>query len=442
MTKQKHLKERVRARMSKTGESYTSARRHLLNDGNPDSIPAGSFQHFAGSIPGSAALRILLANAGVNNPITKQPFTEAMAFGVAGGIGIGIFSFYYQQQDFASFFVGGRHLWQDDQAYLEEACERLKLEAKTLESSSSKAAEKQLRELLEAGQPCVAWVDMALLPHRGMPKQMAGSGYHIVTVYAIEDDNTVLVGDLAEDTIAIPMSDFVESRARIKKQKNRLLAMAPAKKPIDLESAIRQGIGACCDGLLGKFKSWKAALGNFRLTALETWSNRLHGSKDKESWEQVFAPGHRMLSGLTSIYEFIENYGTGGGLCRPMFATFLREAGEALRDARLKSLASRYDEIGTSWTKLAETALPANVPEFARIREAYSLRHEQLASLAGADALHETWKEIPNPFRGAKEKFPLSDKESAALRQELQSQVKALYAAEMSARGDLVLCQK
>jgi hypothetical protein len=31
MTAHKHLKERIRARMARTGESYTTARRHVLN---------------------------------------------------------------------------------------------------------------------------------------------------------------------------------------------------------------------------------------------------------------------------------------------------------------------------------------------------------------------------------------------------------------------------
>jgi hypothetical protein len=35
MTRQKSFKVRVRARMSKTGESYTTARRHLLNRSDP-----------------------------------------------------------------------------------------------------------------------------------------------------------------------------------------------------------------------------------------------------------------------------------------------------------------------------------------------------------------------------------------------------------------------
>ena len=42
MTKQKHFKRRVRERMRKTGESYTTARLHLLETapGSPAMVPA------------------------------------------------------------------------------------------------------------------------------------------------------------------------------------------------------------------------------------------------------------------------------------------------------------------------------------------------------------------------------------------------------------------
>jgi hypothetical protein len=40
MTKQADFKQRVRARMAKTGESYSTARRHLLAE-RPDAATAG-----------------------------------------------------------------------------------------------------------------------------------------------------------------------------------------------------------------------------------------------------------------------------------------------------------------------------------------------------------------------------------------------------------------
>ena len=136
--------------------------------------------HRPGCVPGATALRILLAHSG-------RDVSEAMAFGLAGGVGIGVFSFLYEKADFASLFVGGRHLWHDDRLYLERVCKRLGLKTVVKESTAPKAAEKNLRSMLAEHGPCVAWVDMAGLPHRALPTEFSGGGYHIVTVYSIDD---------------------------------------------------------------------------------------------------------------------------------------------------------------------------------------------------------------------------------------------------------------
>ena len=167
MTQHKHLKAHVRARMARTGERYAAARRHVVAairsdgaepstsidaalalDGDhaasatasaaPPSVRAAF--HFPGSVPATTALRSVLAAAGVRNPATGEPLTEAMLFGIAGGIGIGVFAFYYEREGFASFFIAGRHRWQDDEGYLKSACDRLGVTPIVQESGGAKAA--------------------------------------------------------------------------------------------------------------------------------------------------------------------------------------------------------------------------------------------------------------------------------------------------------------
>jgi hypothetical protein len=40
---------------------------------------------------------------------------------------LGVFAFHYEKENFSTFFVAGRHLWQDDVAYTKAACERVGL---------------------------------------------------------------------------------------------------------------------------------------------------------------------------------------------------------------------------------------------------------------------------------------------------------------------------
>jgi hypothetical protein len=87
MTAHKHLKQFVCARMLKTGVSYSSARREVIRQ--PTAAPPDPIArwHFPGNIPATTALRILLTHAGIRAPHTGEPYTEAMLFGVAAGIG-------------------------------------------------------------------------------------------------------------------------------------------------------------------------------------------------------------------------------------------------------------------------------------------------------------------------------------------------------------------
>lgn len=389
--------------------------------------------HFPGRVPATTALRVLLTHAGVRDPHTKKPFSDAMLFGIAGGVGIGVAAFHYAKENFSSFFIAGRHLWFDDLLYLKNALVRFGIKPVVKESSGAKTAEKNLRDALDNG-PCVAWVDMTLLPHRGLSTQWSGGGYHVITVYKIDGDHA-LIGDLAEAPISISLTDLATARARIAKDKNRVLSIGSAAGPVDLAALVAKGLGACHTQLSAK--SGKGPYAMSMLGALQKWADRLHGSKDKESWETMFPPGSNLWRGLTSIYQFIERYGTGGGLFRPLMAEFLAEAGKALKETRLKKLSETYAKFGRAWQDLAHAALPDNVPLLKAARDQY----EQLARCKNADEKRAVWARLGELGEQAKEKFPLDAGQCAELRLELKNRVEALVAGETMALNEMAQAQ-
>jgi hypothetical protein len=436
MTIRKHFKKLVRARMEKTGESYSTARRHVLHQTLPDKPAHNLPWHFPGGVPGATALRVLLTHAGIRNPKTGEPFSEAMSFGIAGGIGIGVFSFFYEKEGWASFFIAGRHLWHDHKAYLVKACERFGIRPIVHETAGAKGAEAALRSTLAERGICIAWVDATHLPHRALPGMMSGQGYHIVTVYGIDDSTgTALIGDLTDDPLSIPLADLATARGRIKKDKHRLLSIPASPGAKDLTSVVRDGLRACHDGL-GGAGGIKSAAKNFSLEALRVWGDRLHGSKDNERWERVFERGPRLWQGLVGIYEYIEHYG-GGGLSRPLFAEFLAEAAEACDDTRLESLAKSYAELGQGWSDLADAALPDGVPAFREAKKLHAQKAELTNSGGSVDEIRAAWSRLGGLRRQIGECFPLTDNQCAALRADLQTRVRALYAGEVAARDAL-----
>lgn len=437
MTQQKHLKRLVRARMAKTGERYATARRLVLQTAPARPANPATQWHYPGTVAATTALRVLLAHAGMRDPRTSAPFTEPMLFGLAGGIGIGAFSFFYQKEEFASLFVAGRHEWFDDLGYLRAACERFGLTPTVRETSTVKTAGKQLREAVADG-PCVAWVDMAHLPHRAMPTEFCGSGYHVVTIYKLDEAaGTAMVGDLSDEPVLISLDDLAKARARIQKQKNRLLSVTGPAKPIDLGKLVRAGLAACVHKL--RNPTMKAAARNFKLDALAVLADRMFGSKDKDRWERVFARGPNLWRGLTGLHDCIEHYGTGGGLCRPLFADFLIAAGTVLKDPRLTALAGRYADLGRRWSDLADAAVPDNVPVLREAKALLVRKAELLASdgPAAADEVRAVWTDLGDMAQRVGADFPLSESACADLRANLQVRVRAIHADETAALAAL-----
>lgn len=444
MTAHKHFKSLVRARMARTGESYTTARRFVIRDA--DGAPAATSVsddpaarwHLPGSIPAAAALRVLLTAAGAGEPKSRRALPESLVFGIAGGIGIGVCQFLYEKEDFASFYVAGRHHWHDDAGYLSAAAERFGLKATIRESGGVKAAEKHLREALAEGRPCVAFVDMAHLPHRAMPPRFSGGGYHVVTVYDIDDAaKAARIGDLTDRPLTISLDDLSAARGRIRKFKNRILSLSQSKAAPDLASAALAGLRACHAGLIGK--PMKGFPTTFSLEGVRLWGERLHGSKDKEGWERVFARGHRLWAGLTGIHDYVEHYGTGGGLCRPMFAEFLERAAALVGKPKLRSPAGRYAELGAAWSELASAALPVDVPMFREYRDLVTRRGELLAAgdEGSVESLRDVWSQMDALAQRARREFPLSEKRCTELRAELQRRVRAIHEGETAAHAAL-----
>ncbi len=437
MTARKHLKQRIRARMAKTGEAYAAARRQIIRGVEQEQGASATSWHLPGNIPATTALRTLLAHAGIRAPHTHEPFSEAMLFGIAGGIGMGVFSFYYQKEDIATFFLAGRHKWHDDAAYLRDTLSLFGIQPVVQETAGAKAGEQQLRDTLDRYGPCIAWVDLAELPHRAMPDAWSGSGYHVITIYGVDDlDGTADIGDLTDEPISISLSDLARARARIKKQRHRLLALPQAGDVPDLAMLVRSGLQRCHQELLNP--SLPGARNNARLDALRIWAERMHGGKELERWEHVFRPGPNLWRGLCAIYDFIEHYGSGGGLCRPLFADFLAEAAAALKNPALAALGERYAKLGREWSALADAALPGEVSTLREAKELH-IRKAELAHAGGAaEEIRTIWGRLQELEQQNRKPFPLSEADYAALRVRLGDRIIALYEGEVMAQAAIL----
>jgi hypothetical protein len=426
MTRRRSFKRRVRERMTKTGERYTSARRQLLAASG--ALPAGGAAaplHLPGIDPETTALRILLANRGITAPHSGELPSEALLFGVAGGVGAGVFAFRYESV--STLFVGGRHLWQDGHAYVVGACERLGLPFEIHETGGARTAAKQLDDALADG-PAIAWLDGTRLPHRGNVGNQDESGYHAVTVYT-HDDGEALIGDLAPEPIRVAATDLADARGRVRKFRHRLLTLNEGAAIADLEGAIRAGLRATVDGLenpdMGPYSA------RFRLDAVAAPADDLRGG-GKRGWAHAFPRGRRLWVALLSLYRYLEHEGTGGGLMRPLFADFLDEA-DGVLGGGLADAAEHYRALGIDWSALARAALPEGAPHLGEARTLIDGIDEAFFEQSGeAEGELRTMRtRLVELGDEAERAFPLSEADTDALLADLETRLRALHRGEV-----------
>ena len=422
MTKQKRFKNHVRDRMTKTGESYTAARRQLLLQQRGAATPAtdesGGAPAVAGIHSATSAFRALLRHAG-------HDVDEATLLAVGGGIGIGVFAFHYET--FSSLFLAGRHLWHDDLLFLENLATRLDIALDVRETGSAAKAERDLLEALERG-PAIAFVDLGTLRYRG-----GVEAYYVVTVLdASPEDGTARIADLAEAPVELPLERLAAGRAMHRKFKNRLITLADVPAALDIAGALSPGVRACVDGF--RNPQMKGFQKNFTLAALDTLATRMRGS-GKDAWKAVFPPGPRLWGALASFYEYVEHYGTGGGLMRPLWADALRAAaGRTTLD--LAGVAESYDALGAAWSDAANAALPNDVEPFAGLRRTIDDTYATYWA-SGADEPDELERLRQDRHAQIDAPFPLDGEGAAAHVAQLADRMEDLVARERAALNAL-----
>ncbi|MFD1939900.1 MULTISPECIES: BtrH N-terminal domain-containing protein [Nonomuraea] len=421
MTSKKQLKARIRERMAKTGESYTTARTHLL--GKAETHADGGWRFVGGHHPSSAAITAILANQGV-------AISEPLVFLAGGGIGAGYILWEFQHDQTRHVTLGFRNQWQYYNRWMDKTLTRLGVPYEEHTTGGARGASDRLAEELDAGRPCVILPDRYHIGYWRLPAALDGHGGHPVVAYR-RDENGVYIDDRGQATLLVPRDRVDAARARVGSYKNVTHVLGDTVlDEAALASAAREGLRDCAGHL-------SAASDSFSLPAWRKWARLLTDTRNAKAWPKVFADGRGLAGALLSVWEGVEPVGMDGGNLRDLFAGSLDEAADLVGEPRLSGLAGRFREIHAMWHDLAEAALPASVPEFARARElTAAIRESVLAegSAGGAQAAaagEELWRLRAQADRSA----PAGD--LAGLFAELGTRVGAIYQAESAAIAEL-----
>ncbi|TMR92458.1 BtrH N-terminal domain-containing protein [Nonomuraea basaltis] len=305
MTDHKHLKRRVRDRMAKTGESYTTALRH---------VTARAGHHHE-----SALLRRVLGGG----------LSEAMLLGLGGGIGFMYFVFEYAGHPPMVTIVPQAH----PEPMIPRALERAGIPYESRQTGSVRVAERNLRAALDAGRLPICRVARHLLPWRPSlpfpdPVDIAVTGISGDTVRVHDDEP----GDL-------PLADFMAAWSALKKSRHQLIEVTGgAAGTPDVTGAIRDTVAKLTGPVLGN-----AFDVNFGLSGMRKLAAQLADTTGKQGWTRRFAdPG----PALDRLHDCLEVEYTAPGATRPLYAGFLAETGHS-------AAATVYREAGRQWSRVA-----------------------------------------------------------------------------------------
>lgn len=428
MTSRKQLKVRVRARMARTGESYSTALRHVA--GPAPETTVGGYRLRGGVHPESASVANVLAHHGVRSGGAE--LTEALVFGAAGGPGAGYILWEFAHDDSRPVVIGFSAQWQYHDRALLASLERLGVPARVHRTGGRVGAGRVLAECLAEDRPAIVWPDRMQLGYRHLPATMDGMGGHPVVVHGCSGED-YLVDDRTLARLSVPGDELDAARARVGSYRNLLVAPEPAGDvPVPvLQAALRSGIADCAARLGGTSTS-------FALPAWRKWSRLMTDAKAAKGWPQVFDDGRGLVDALASIWEGASPAGMTGGHLRDLAAEMLDQAGPVL-DVPLGTAAAAWREAAAAWQHVADTALPIDVPAFARIRELTAAVQESITAEgdAGRDAAATDAAELWALRAGLSADPPLSGSERTDLFAALAGALERVHAAERAAVGEL-----
>lgn len=287
------------------------------------------FSHRPGVHCGSTALADVLRLRGVD-------VSEAMAFGLGAGLG-----FYY----LVSPALSPTHLFQGRQAQMERtACEVLGAPFREREEDDAGRAWDAVRAAVDRGVTPILSTDLAELPYWRTKTRFGGHRVVLAGYDAARGVALVADGD-RPGLDEVPLDALERARASIAPPfgiagRPWLEIDAPAR-PRPLGEAIREALRRQAHDMLLDPEGVAGVSALERFAAdLPQWPARAAGEADR-AWSFRYG------------YQVIELRGTGGGLFRALYASFLREAEAAVPSLAALGLSSRMAELAGAWASLA-----------------------------------------------------------------------------------------
>lgn len=386
-----------------------------------------NYNAFDGYYFQTGAIRNALDYQGIKATHTGKAFSEALLFGVSGGMNLGYFYFHYEDYD-PQLNILTRNTFN----LFDPILERLGIPYDVKQTASIDKGRKNLIEALENGEAPIVLADMWTIPYNALEYDAGMWGMMPLVVYGYDDDCTY-VADRARIGLTVPSNKFDDARSRIKKDKHRIITLSIPDEA-KLASAVTMGIWDCIK--LFTEKPPKGSANNFGFKAYENWVKLLTNSTAKASWAKNLPRGRELFTGLTSAFHFSQQFGKDDSCTaeRHMMADFLDEASLILEKSALSEISPKFRKAGEAWKTLGETLLPDDVPLLKEARDIMTEKHRLFLNEGNQSTekrLELTQRE--EELNAKSIDFPLSNEEVKKFQENIAEQVKVVHDLEYDA---------
>jgi hypothetical protein len=269
------------------------------------------------------------------------PVSEDLLLGLGRGLGF----VYFHIKGTDPFFGGRANVAGPREEGLEKtAGRRTGVVVASHATSSARTAQATLRELLEAAEPVLVYLDMGFLPYFDLPADYHFGGHVVVVVGYAPGTGRVLVADRDTELHSVEWDALEKARGSPYKpfpprHTWYTFGFAAARPPTPAE--VRESIGEVCHGMLAP------PIANFGVKGIRK------AIRETARWPEVLDADalHRTCFNVALFID--RRGGTGGGIFRYMYARFLGEAASITGETRLWEMGTELTEIGDRWEEVA-----------------------------------------------------------------------------------------
>ncbi len=261
--------------------------------------------------------------------------TEPLVFGIANGIFFG----YLESSNFPfpTFIVRSR-----PGQIRENISKRLNIKLKKYRFKNAEKGEAQLDELIYKGIPTAAQVDFFYMTY--MPDwQRVHINVHFINIIGIKDGKYII-----SDSYYPKKSELSKEMMRKARWAGGFMAPKgfiyyPVDVPesIDLKKPIVTGIKRACRNMLSLPVPFVGVKGIYKFA-----------DKIKE-WPSLVRDTEHLSHEIMKINILLEDQGTGGAGFRFMYATFLQQAADILKNENLADMSKKMMDIGDKWREIS-----------------------------------------------------------------------------------------